>query len=127
MASKAKLSRPVAIRCENVVRAANRSMLTSMVRIPEIPMLNAIGTPMTNKKMKVTTNTIISKNSIGLVFPVLSDHFNKVINIKIGNQKSADGQYQVNKAKRQTERGRPNPQVEPGIGQPDASNNQHRD
>jgi hypothetical protein len=37
MASKAKLSRPVAIRCAKVVKAGNESILTNIVSIPEMP------------------------------------------------------------------------------------------
>jgi hypothetical protein len=57
MAKRAKLSNPVAIRWANVVNAGKVSMLTSMVKMPEIPMLNAIGTPMDKRIIKLTTST----------------------------------------------------------------------
>ena len=64
MASSAKLSMPVAIRWAKVVKAARGEMLTSMVRIPEIPMLKAMGTPSDNNMMKLTTSTAMPQISM---------------------------------------------------------------
>jgi hypothetical protein len=59
IASRGKLSRPLAILWANVVKAGRESMDTSIVRMPEIPMLNAIGTPSDNRIMKLKTKTSI--------------------------------------------------------------------
>ena len=68
MASSAKLSNPVAIRCAKVVAAGSGIMVTSIVKIPEIPILIAMGTPITSKIIKLTTSTITPKNSITLQY-----------------------------------------------------------
>jgi len=59
IARRAKLSRPVAIRCEKVVKAARLSIEISIVNIPDIPMLKAIGTPITSRIKKLDTRTKI--------------------------------------------------------------------
>jgi hypothetical protein len=64
IANRVKLSKPVAIRCANVVIAGSVSMLTNIVNIPDIPILKAMGTPSTSKITKLTTNIIIPRNSI---------------------------------------------------------------
>ena len=68
IASNAKLLSPVAMRCEKVATAGMKSMLTSMVKIPEIPRLKATGTPMMRRRRKLNTSTKISKYSIALIF-----------------------------------------------------------
>ncbi len=118
IASKAKLSRPVAIRCENVVRAGITSILTNMVKIPEIPILNAMGTPMTSKTIKLKMSTNISRNSISLFFPVFFNHVVHIIHIEISDQNTAQRQYQVNNSQRHPQSSRLNRQVKPGINQP---------
>jgi len=60
----AEVEEPVAMRCEKVVNAGMRSMLTSMGSIPEIPMPNAMGTPNASRIMKLNTRIKTSKNSI---------------------------------------------------------------
>jgi hypothetical protein len=55
MASRAKLSSPVAMRWAKVVRAGMVSMDISMVRIPEIPILKAMGTPIISRIIKLRT------------------------------------------------------------------------
>jgi hypothetical protein len=64
IASKAKLSIPVAILSETVVRVGRLLMLISIVTRLEIPILKEIGTPSDNKITNVTTSTITSVNSI---------------------------------------------------------------
>ena len=57
MASRAKLSRPAAIRCDTVVRAGRAGMLTSMVRVAEMAMLQATGVPMARRQTKLRIKT----------------------------------------------------------------------
>jgi hypothetical protein len=47
-----------------VVNAGRASIETNIVSMPEIPILNAIGTPKTSSDIKLTTNTITPKYSI---------------------------------------------------------------
>jgi hypothetical protein len=39
-----------------VVNAGSESMVTSMVKMPEIPILNAIGTPIDSRMIKLRTS-----------------------------------------------------------------------
>src|SRR5690606_33392449 len=55
MASNAKLSSPVAIRCDTVVIAGKAGMLTNMVNKDEMEMLQATGVPMAKRHTKLTT------------------------------------------------------------------------
>jgi hypothetical protein len=61
MASKAKLSNPVAIRCATVVKVGMAAILGSIVSRPDMPILHAIGTPMpiNTIKLKTSINTSI--------------------------------------------------------------------
>ena len=63
MASSAKLSSPVAMRCATVVTAGTVWMLTSIVHRVEIPMQKAIGTPRISSTMKLPTRMRISRSS----------------------------------------------------------------
>jgi hypothetical protein len=51
-----------------VVSAGIISILTNMVSIPEIPILNAMGTPIISKIIKLKTSTNTSRNSIVVSF-----------------------------------------------------------
>jgi hypothetical protein len=68
IASSAKLSRPVPIRCAIVVTAAKLGMEINMVRSEEIAILHAIGVPIEIKKIKLNTRTITGNKSINLYF-----------------------------------------------------------
>src|SRR5690606_9725468 len=57
MANRAKLSRPVAMRWETVVRAGMAGMLTSMVSTEAIEMLQATGVPIARRHTKLRTST----------------------------------------------------------------------
>jgi len=59
IASSAKLSRPVAMRCAAVVKAGPAFMLSNMVEIAAIPILKDIGTPIDKSKTKLTISTIM--------------------------------------------------------------------
>ncbi|GAB1857239.1 hypothetical protein MHTCC0001_20750 [Flavobacteriaceae bacterium MHTCC 0001] len=64
MASNAKLSNPVAMRCETVVKEGSIAILVSIVNNEDIAILQATGTPINKKQMKLTTNRITGKYSI---------------------------------------------------------------
>ena len=64
IASKAKLSNPVAIRCDIVNSAGSAGILTNIVNNDEIAILHATGVPMAKKNMKLNTNTITGIYSI---------------------------------------------------------------
>jgi hypothetical protein len=59
IASKAKLSRPVPMRCETVVKAGKAGMLTNMVKTEEIEILHATGVPIDSNPTKLITKTKI--------------------------------------------------------------------
>jgi hypothetical protein len=58
IANKAKLSNPVAIRCDMVVKAGIAEKFTNMVNKEEIAILHATGIPMPKKRIKLKTKTI---------------------------------------------------------------------
>jgi hypothetical protein len=64
IASRAKLSIPVAILCATVVKEGKVWMLKSIVIRLEIPILKDIGTPAERRMTNVNTKTIISSDSI---------------------------------------------------------------
>ena len=64
MAKSAKLSNPVAIRCETVVVAAENGMAAIRVNIDDMAIHQATGTPKTKRIRKLKTNIITGKNSI---------------------------------------------------------------
>jgi hypothetical protein len=64
MARSAKLSRPVAILWANVENAGIVSIEISIVIIPDIPMLNAIGTPIARNITKDSTRIRTSINNL---------------------------------------------------------------
>ncbi len=57
MASRTKLSSPVAMRCATVVRAGPPWILISMVATVAMPMLKEMGTPMIRRKAKLIMRT----------------------------------------------------------------------
>jgi len=59
MANNAKLSKPVAIRCDTVVNDAIESMDTIMVNNDDTVILQATGVPIArrNKKLRMSTRT----------------------------------------------------------------------
>jgi hypothetical protein len=57
MAKSAKLSSPVAIRCDTVVNAGMAGILTSIVSREENAMLQATGVPMAKRPKKLSTRT----------------------------------------------------------------------
>jgi hypothetical protein len=67
MANKAKLSSPVAIRWETVVKAGNAGMLTSMVKSEEMAILQATGVPIAKRHKKLMTKT-----STGILSNIIS-------------------------------------------------------
>lgn len=60
MAINEKLSNPVAIRCATVVRAGSAGILISMVKMLDIPIDHAIGTPIAINIKKLSTKMITS-------------------------------------------------------------------
>jgi len=64
MASKAKLSNPVAIRWAMVVRAGLVSMLINMVVIVDIPIQNEMGTPRKRRNAKLPIRMRMWNSSI---------------------------------------------------------------
>jgi len=64
IASKAKLSKPVAIVCATVVNAGITGMLTSIVKQVAMPMPQATGTPSPSNITKLNTNINNSVYSI---------------------------------------------------------------
>jgi hypothetical protein len=64
MANNAKLSRPVAMRWDTVVKAGITGILTNMVSREDMAMLHATGVPMDNKQIKLMTKTRIGTCSI---------------------------------------------------------------
>ncbi len=63
MASKVKLSRPVAIRWAMVVTAGNNGILINILKRDEMAMHHATGTPFANKTRKLKIRTIIDADS----------------------------------------------------------------
>ena len=68
MAKSAKLSNPVAIRCETVVVAAEKGMATISVNNDDIAIHQATGTPTIKRTRKLKTKIITGKNSIMCLF-----------------------------------------------------------
>ena len=64
MANRAKLSSPVAIRCEIVVKAGNAGILTSMVNSDDMAILHATGVSIANRPIKLMIKTSIGTYSI---------------------------------------------------------------
>ncbi|GAH42801.1 unnamed protein product, partial [marine sediment metagenome] len=79
IASKAKLSRAVAICCESVVNAGIRSILIIIVSVADNPILYAIGTPIARRRIKLMTSTAIPVYSMFYIFSDLA--FSKKINV----------------------------------------------
>ena len=61
MAKSAKLSNPVAIRCETVVVAAEKGMATINVNNDDMAIHHATGTPRVKSTRKLKTNIITGK------------------------------------------------------------------
>src|SRR5690606_33102137 len=89
MANRAKLSSPVAMRWETVVRAGMAGMLTNMVSTEAIEMLQATGVPMANRMTKLKTRTRMGIYSMGLFF------FDQISDLIIDDQQAAQGQHRV--------------------------------
>lgn len=66
MAKSAKLSSPVAIRCDMVVNAGRDGILTNMVRRDDIAILHATGVPMAKSPTKLMIKTSIGTYSISI-------------------------------------------------------------
>jgi hypothetical protein len=64
MAISAKLSNPVAIRCARVVKEGMGAIPNNIVNPADIPILNAMGTPIETRNKKLSTSIIISRFSI---------------------------------------------------------------
>jgi hypothetical protein len=64
MANKAKLSKPVDMRCAIVTIAGSAGILTNMVSSEDMPIHQATGIPITNKVTKLNSSTSTGMNSV---------------------------------------------------------------
>ena len=66
MANRAKLSKPVAMRCDMVAKAGNVETLTNNVSMDEMAILQATGVPMAKRPTKLMIKT--SKGIYSMAF-----------------------------------------------------------
>ena len=93
MAKRAKLSSPVPMRCETVVKAGIKDMLVNMVSTDEMAMLHATGVPMANKVTKLSTNTKMGIYSMNLSFTEIGKFI-------VDDQDATNGNDQIDQGQR---------------------------
>ena len=93
IANNAKLSSPVAIRCETVVNAGKKGTLTKRVKRAEMIILHAIGVPIESSIKKLNKSMDIEKNSIMFSLKLSHKTYRKLC--KLRSEGYTNKQYRV--------------------------------